>query len=64
MGKILRTYFEYAKCQKINSNLIHYAIDGKKISFLKIILNLSRIEVLWSKNKVGDTLMQIKKSSS
>jgi hypothetical protein len=46
MGKILRTYFEYAKCQKNTSNLIHYAIDGKKISFLKIILNLSRLEVL------------------
>ncbi len=53
--KLLILYFEYVKYQNNNNNIIHFAIDGKKISCLKIILNLSTLEDLKSKNKDGDT---------
>ena len=53
--KILNKYFEYVKYQKNNNNLIHCAIDGKKISCLKIILKLSSLEDLKTKNKDGET---------
>ena len=53
--KLLILYFEYVKYQNNNNNIIHFAIDGKKISCLKIILNLSTLEDLKSKNKDGET---------
>ena len=37
--EMLKYYFQNAKYQKSNNNLIHCAIDGKKITNLKIIVN-------------------------
>ncbi len=53
--QMLMYYFQNAKYQKSNNNLIHCAIDGKKITNLKIILNYSSLEDLKCKNKDGDT---------
>ena len=53
--EMLKYYFQNAKYQKSNNNLIHCAIDGKKITNLKIILNYSSLEDLKCKNKDGDT---------
>ena len=53
--KILKEYFKYSKYEKTNNNLIFYAIDGKNISCLKIILSYCTLDDLKIKNKNGDT---------
>ena len=53
--KLLKEYFKYSKNEKINNNLIYYAIDGKSIACLKIILSYSNLDDLKTKNKDGDT---------
>ena len=53
-AKILKEYFNYSKYEKRNNNLIYYAIDGKSIACLKIILGYSNLDDLKNKNKDKD----------
>jgi hypothetical protein len=57
---MLKTYFKYVNFEKYispinNNNLLHFAVEGKKYTCLKMILNYSNLDDLKLKNKENYT---------